>query len=134
MSKKSKGIKDVSDRRTFRLIHINGQIGCPFCSPNLGCNRNRGQRSWKKHRNFQWKQNVTIWKSRSLMVYVLTEPIRSFKRITKCIAWFVIVDVEYLMLIADHDLKRISVLGSITERINGSSRCQTLVDCRRIQT
>ena len=50
-------IKHTNNSRVYKMTVREEILGCPICSPNKGCNRNRNTdyKSWKTYRKTQWK-------------------------------------------------------------------------------
>ena len=57
MKRKSrKELRLTTNSRVYKMAKNDIEGGCPICSLNRGCNRNRNyDNNWKTHRKTQWK-------------------------------------------------------------------------------
>lgn len=57
MRKADKNLKKTTDNREYNAALSEKTSGCPICSPNRGCNRNRDNfnDNWKHYRKNQWR-------------------------------------------------------------------------------
>jgi hypothetical protein len=57
--KKNEDLKTTTNSRVYNKLHGANVSGCGWCMPHRGCNRmhRKLQRSWKQHRDNQWKND-----------------------------------------------------------------------------